>query len=111
MQLDVSTLKAIFNPKLRPLIGLDISSSSIKMVELVDAGKGQPRVERYAIEPLPKDAVVDGNIANLEVVTDTIDKCLKRLGSKTKFVAMALPSAAVITKKNWPSCAPCATRA
>ena len=99
MQLDVSTLKAIFNPKLRPLIGLDISSSSIKMVELVDAGKGQPRVERYAIEPLPKDAVVDGNIANLEVVTDTIDKCLKRLGSKTKFVAMALPSAAVITKK------------
>ena len=58
------------------------------MVELVDAGKGQPRVERYAIEPLPKDAVVDGNIANLEVVTDTIDKCLKRLGSKTKFVAI-----------------------
>lgn len=99
MQLDVSTLKAIFNPKLRPLIGLDISSSSIKMVELVDAGKGQPRVERYAIESLPKDAVVDGNIANLEVVTETIERCWKRLGSSTKFVAMALPSAAVITKK------------
>ena len=100
MQLDVSTLKAIFNPKLRPLIGLDISSSSIKMVELVDAGRGQPRVERYAIESLPKDAVVDGNIANLEVVTDTIDRCWKRLGSSTRFVAMALPSAAVITKKD-----------
>ena len=69
MQIDVSALKSIFNPKLRPLIGLDISSTAVKMVELVDAGKGQPRVERYAIEVLPKDAVVDGNLANLEAVT------------------------------------------
>ena len=56
MQIDFSAIKSIFNPKLRPLIGVDISSTSVKMVELVDAGKGQPRVERYAIEPLPKDA-------------------------------------------------------
>lgn len=99
MQLNVSSLKTIFNPKLRPLIGLDIGSSAIKMVELVDAGNGQPRIESYAIEPLPKDSVVDGNIANLEDVTAAIGRCIKRLGSKTKFVAMALPSAAVITKK------------
>lgn len=99
MRLDVSSLKTIFNPKLRPLIGLDISTSSIKMVELVDVGNGQPRIEGYAIEPLPKDAVVDGNIANLEDVSAAIARCIKRLGSKTKFVAMALPSAAVITKK------------
>ncbi len=99
MQFDVSALKSIFNPKLRPLIGLDISSSSVKMVELVDAGKGRPRVERYAIEVLPKDSVVDGNIANLEAVAETIERCWKRLGSSTRFVAMALPSAAVITKK------------
>ena len=42
MQIDVSALKSIFNPKLRPLIGVDISSTAIKMVELVDVGKGQP---------------------------------------------------------------------
>ena len=65
MQIDVAALKALFNPKLRPLVGLDISSTSVKMVELVDAGKGKPRVERYAIENMPRDAVVDGNIANL----------------------------------------------
>ena len=99
MQIDVSALKSIFNPKLRPLVGLDISSTAVKMVELVDAGKGQPRVERYAIEALPKDAVVDGNLTNLEAVTETIGRCWKRLGTSTKFVAMALPASAVITKK------------
>jgi type IV pilus assembly protein PilM len=69
------------------------------MVELVDAGKGQPRVERYAIEPLPKEAVLDGNLASLEAVADTLQRCWKRLGTSTRFVALALPTSAVITKK------------
>jgi len=99
LQIDVSALKSIFNPKLRPLIGVDISSTAVKMVELADAGKGQPRVERYAIEPLPKDSVVDGNLASVDAVAETLQRCWKRLGTSTKFVAMALPSAAVITKK------------
>jgi len=99
LQIDVSALKSIFNPKLRPLIGVDISSTAVKMVELVDAGKGQPRVERYAIEPLPKDAVLDGNLASLEVVAGALQRCWKRLGTSTRFIAMALPTSAVITKK------------
>ena len=99
MRIDVSALKAIFNPKLRPLIGVDISSTAVKMVELADAVKGQPRVERYAIEPLPKDAVVDGNLASVDAVAEALQRCWKRLGTSTKFVAMALPTAAVITKK------------
>jgi type IV pilus assembly protein PilM len=85
--------------KAPPLIGVDISSSSIKMVELSEAGKDLYRVERYAIEALPKDAVVDGNIVNLEVVGETIKRTWKRLGGRIKNVALALPSAAVITKK------------
>jgi len=99
LQIDFSAIKSIFNPKLRPLIGVDISSTSVKMVELVDAGKGQPRVERYAIEPLPKDALLDGNFSSLEAVADTLQRCWKRLGSSTRFVALALPTSAVITKK------------
>ena len=99
MQIDVSALKSIFNPKLRPLIGVDISSTSIKMVELVDAGKGQPRVERYAIESLPKDAMLDGNVASLEVVAESLRRCWERLGTSTRYIAMALPTSAVITKK------------
>lgn len=95
MQIDLS----IFNPKARPLIGVDISSFAVKMVELSGGGEGDYRIERYAIEPLPKDAVVDGNIANLEVVSDTVSRCWDRLGTSTKYVALALPTAAVITKK------------
>ena len=89
----------LFKPKAPPLIGLDISSSSIKMVELVDAGKGVVRVEHYCIEPLAKDAVVDGNVADLEAVTDAVQRAWKKLGTRTKNVSMALPAAAVITKK------------
>lgn len=95
MQLDLS----IFSPKARPLLGMDISSSAVKLVELVLNGKAGYRVERYTIEPLPKDTVVDGNIANLEAVTDVIKKAWRRLSTSTRQVALALPAAAVITKK------------
>ncbi len=89
----------LFKPKAPPLFGLDISSSSVKMLEIVDAGKGAYRVERYAIEPLPKDAIVDGNINNLEAVTESVKRAHKRLATRTKHVAMAVPTGAVITKK------------
>src|SRR6476646_5140933 len=89
----------LFTPKAPPLFGLDISSSSVKMLEIVDAGKGAYRVERYAIEPLPRDAVADGNINNLEAVSEAVKRGYKRLATRTKHVAMAVPSGAVITKK------------
>jgi type IV pilus assembly protein PilM len=89
----------IFKPKAPPLFGMDISSSSVKMVELADAGKGGLRVERYAIEALPKDSVLDGNITNLDAVVDAVQRGWKKMATRTKNVAMALPSAAVITKK------------
>jgi type IV pilus assembly protein PilM len=82
-----------------PMLGLDISSSAVKLVELSDTGKGKLRVERYVIEPLPKDAVTDGNIANLEQVAETLGIAWKNLGTRVKHVALALPSSAVITKK------------
>ena len=78
---------------------MDISSSSVKLVELADAGRGNPRVERYAIEALPKDAVLDGNITNLDAVVDSVQRGWKRMATRTKNVALALPTAAVITKK------------
>jgi type IV pilus assembly protein PilM len=89
----------LFKTKAPSLIGVDISSSSIKLVELADAGKGAFRLERYAIEPLAKDVVADGNIANLDQVSDALKRGWKRLGSRHRNVAMALPAAMVITKK------------
>ncbi|MGH8770560.1 MAG: type IV pilus biogenesis protein PilM, partial [Burkholderiales bacterium] len=64
---------SVFN-KRSPLIGLDITSSSVKIVELASFGKNRYQIEHYAIEPLPRDAVVDGNIMNLEAVSE----CVKR---------------------------------
>ena len=82
-----------------PILGLDISTTAVKLVELSDAGKGLLRVERYVIEPLPKDAVTDGNITNLDQVAETLRTAWKNLGTRIKSVALALPSSAVITKK------------
>lgn len=89
----------LFGPKARPLAGLDISSSSVKMVELSGSPKDGYRVERFSIEPLPRDAVVDGNIVNLEGVGDAVKRAMRRMGSGIKQVAVALPASAVITKK------------
>ncbi|WP_265588292.1 type IV pilus assembly protein PilM [Chitinilyticum piscinae] len=84
--------------KAPPLIGVDISSSAVKMVELSQVGKNFS-LDRYHIEPLPKDAVVDGNITNQDAVAEAVRKAWKMLGSKVRNVAVALPPAAVITKK------------
>lgn len=92
-------IQSLLGGKSKALVGLDISSSAVKLVELAEAGGNQLRLERYAIEPLPRDAVTDGNISSLEAVADAIRRAWRRMGASTKQVALALPSAAVITKK------------
>lgn len=82
-----------------PLLGADISASSVKLVELVPGSNGRMKLAAYAIEPIPGGAIVDGNIEQPEVVADALARAVKRAGSRTRQVAMALPTAAVITKK------------
>jgi type IV pilus assembly protein PilM len=88
-----------FNESTPPLIGVDISTSAVKMVELSASGKGTYRLEGYSIAAIPKDAIVDGNVSGLEQVSDAVKLAWKLLGSREKRTALALPSAAVITKK------------
>ena len=97
MQIDLS----IFNPSKRPLIGVDLSSSAVKMVELAVSDKSPSgyKIERYCIEPLPREVVMDGKIINIDLVSAAIERAWKRLGSSTRYIAMALPASAVITKK------------
>ncbi|WP_245546635.1 pilus assembly protein PilM [Leeia oryzae] len=87
-----------FKPKSPPLIGVDISTAAIKMVELSKNGKNLA-IERYVIEPLPKEAMADGNINNFDVVSEAIKRAWRKLGCRTRNAALALPSGAVITKK------------
>lgn len=81
------------------LIGVDISTSAVKMVELSGNTRRGYHLEGYAVAAIPKDAIVDGNVVSLEQVSDTVQLAWKLLGSKEKNVALALPSSAVITKK------------
>ncbi len=96
MALDFGSLFGKKNP---PLIGLDISSSGVKLVELSETGKNELRLECFASEPLPRGAVVDGNIENMDQVSDAVQRVWKKSGTRAKFVAMGMPPASVITKK------------
>lgn len=90
---------SLLSSKNAPMIGLDLSSSSVKVVELAGSTDGGFRLERYAIEPLPKGAIADGNIENIEAVSEAVRRAVRKSGTRARNVAMALPSAAVITKK------------
>jgi type IV pilus assembly protein PilM len=90
---------SLLGKKNMPLIGLDISTSGVKLVELADAGKDGFRLERYASEPLPRGAVVDGNIENLDQVVEAIKQACRKSGTRARHVALGMPPASVITKK------------
>ena len=89
----------LFGRKLAPLLGIDISSSSVKLVELTQDKSGGLVLERCAIEPLERGWITDGNIEKFDEVAEALRRLLKKSGTKTKNVALALPSSAVITKK------------
>ena len=81
------------------MLGLDISSSSVKLVELGQNKAGALVLDRCAIEPLERGWITDGNIEKFDEVADAVRRLVKKSGTKTKNVAMALPPSAVITKK------------
>ncbi len=81
------------------MLGLDVSSSSVKLVELGRNKAGQLVLERCAIEPLERGWVTDGNIEKFDEVAEAVRRLVKKSGAKTRNVAMALPPSAVITKK------------
>jgi type IV pilus assembly protein PilM len=79
------------------LLGVDISSTAVKLLQLSQVG-GRFRVEHYAVEPLPPNAVVEKNIVEVEAVGEALKRAVARSGAKTKFAAAAVSGSAVITK-------------
>ncbi len=79
------------------LLGLDISSTSVKVLELSQSGT-RYRVESYAVVPLPPNAVVEKSIADVEAVGAVINRVVKRAGVRCKNAAIAVAGSAVITK-------------
>lgn len=93
------SLGSLFNRQDPPLLGLDISSSSVKLVELSRDKAGNLVLDRCAIEPLERGWITDGNVEKFEEVAEAVRRVVKKSGTRTKQVAMALPASAVITKK------------
>ena len=81
------------------MLGLDISSSSVKLVELSRDKAGKLVLDRCAIEPLERGWITDGNVEKFDAVAEAVRRLVKKSGTRTKQVAMALPASAVITKK------------
>ncbi|WP_038037860.1 pilus assembly protein PilM [Thioalkalivibrio sp. AKL10] len=79
------------------LLGVDISSAAVKVLELTRQGKGF-RVEAFAVEPLPDGVMVDKVCQDTEAVGNALARAVKRSGTRLKHCAMAVPSSAVITK-------------
>jgi len=82
----------------KPILGMDISSSAVKLIELSKAGDSF-KVEAYRVLPLPPNTIVDKNIADLDALSETIAAVVKRSGSKLTDIVAAVSSSSVITKE------------
>ena len=80
----------------RPLLGLDISSSAIKLIELSKSADGY-RVEAYRVMPLTANTMVEKNIADIPALADTLEKLVAEAGTKLTDTAVAVSGSSVIT--------------
>lgn len=96
---NVVSTRSLFGAKSTPLVGIDVSTSSVKLVELSGSRDGKITLERAALERLEKGWVSEGNIENFDEVAEALRRLVKKSGTKTRQAALALPSSAVITRK------------
>lgn len=85
------------NKKTKSLVGIDISSTSVKLLEFSKSSKGY-QIDSYAVEPLPTDAVHEKNIQDIEAVSNAISNAYKQSGCRSKHVAVAVAGSSAITK-------------
>jgi type IV pilus assembly protein PilM len=85
-------------PKKNQLVGLDIGSHSIKLVEIEDTNKGKI-LRNFGIIGLPQEAIVEGAIKEMEIVSSAIKILYKNLRVKNKNVVTSISGYSVIVKK------------
>ncbi|HSH48181.1 MAG TPA: type IV pilus assembly protein PilM [Halomonas sp.] len=79
------------------LVGVDITSATVKLIELKRAGGGL-QVESYAVRPLREGAVVERRIRDMSEVVDALKRVIDHAKPSARRVAVTVPSNAVITK-------------
>ncbi|WP_221894717.1 type IV pilus assembly protein PilM [Bathymodiolus japonicus methanotrophic gill symbiont] len=86
-----------FNRKHDHLLGIDISTAAVKLLELSKTGS-RYKVESYAVAPLAQDAVVDNNISNIEMIAEAIKVAVKQSGTRERHACVAIAGSSVMTK-------------
>ncbi len=84
--------------KKKDVIGLDIGSSSIKVVELAESKRGYKLIN-CAMASIPPEAIVDGSLMDSVVVVDTIRELIKSFKIKVREVVTSVSGHSVIVKK------------
>jgi len=87
----------LFGKKTDPVIGLDIGSTSVRLMQLSSHGSGY-RIDHFAIEPLGEGVVVDKAVQDVEAISNAISRAIKSSGSRAKSCAIAVSGSAVFTK-------------
>ncbi len=87
----------LIGKKANTLIGIDISSTSVKLLEIGKNGN-RYRVESYGVEPLPPNAVVEKNINDAEAVGEVIKRVVAKSRTGVRQASVAVAGSAVITK-------------
>lgn len=95
----MASMGSLFAKEPAGLVGLDISSSSVKLVELGRGMGGGLVLERCAMEPLERGWITDGTIEKFDEVAEAVRRVVRKSGTRTRNAAMALPASAVITRK------------
>lgn len=81
------------------MLGIDVSSTTVKLVELGQSRDGGMVLEHCGMEPLERGWITEGHVEKFDEVAEAIRRLVRRTGTKTRDVALALPGSAVITKK------------
>lgn len=87
----------LFKSKSFPLLGLDISSSAVKLLEISHSGT-RYHIASYAVEPVAPGAVVDKTVIDAAAVGESVRRAVKRSGTRLRQAAVAVGGSAVITK-------------
>ena len=85
----MSFLDLLLGRKHPAMIGLDISSSSAKLVELGQNANGDYVLERLASEPFEKGWITDGQIEKFDEVAAVVRKLVERSGTRTRQVVIS----------------------
>jgi len=96
---DLISLQSLLGRAPAPLLGIDMGVSTLKLVELDRTRDGGYALLRCATEPLEKGCIVEGSIEKFDQAVDALRRLVRKAGTKTRDVALAMPGSAVITRR------------